>query len=147
MDIGARYQIVGNLRTLTMVREGCQVRTKFSLWLSDYGVSNDRPCSEFCYAIRYIVQNGRSTGPSWSMRQSAVYQQFDTHRRSSTWILLQPSADAQRRFNEIQRDSVRSTNPMIFHVAFLFSTMYYWKDYITSIRAELDALVICLVQL
>jgi len=78
---------------------------------------------EFCYTIRYVVRNGRSTGPVWSVRRTAVYQQYQFQKRLSKWILLQPSVDSQRRFSEVQAQGrgKKHEHPMRYHVVFLFS--------------------------
>jgi hypothetical protein len=103
---------------------------------------------EFCYTIRYVVRNGRSTGPVWSVRRTAVYQQYQFQKRLSKWILLQPSVDSQRRFSEVQAQGrgKKHEHPMRYHVVFLFSTAVLWRDYIMHLRRDLEELVMCLPQ-
>lgn len=102
----------------------------------------DEPArKEFCYAVRYVARNGRSSGSPWSLRQTAVYQQYDWCSGKSVWIFLQPPAEGRRRFEEIQHSNASTTHPMLFHVVLLFTTVAGWKDYIAYMRHCLDAIV------
>ncbi|KAL9579126.1 MAG: hypothetical protein Q9212_005288 [Teloschistes hypoglaucus] len=96
--------------------------------------------SEICYAVRYVARNGRSTGSPWSLRQTAVYQQYNGSTKNTVWIFLQPSADMQRRWQEIQRSKVSSSHPATLHVVLLFAIAADWKDYIAYLRQEVDNL-------
>ena len=96
---------------------------------------------EFCYAIRYVARNGRSSGSPWSLRQTAAYQRFDSQSGKSVWILLQPSAEGRRRFEEVQQSNTSTTHPMLLHVVLLFTTVAGWKDYIAYLRQCLDTFV------
>ncbi|KAL8719810.1 MAG: hypothetical protein Q9181_008016, partial [Wetmoreana brouardii] len=107
------------------------------------GTDDQEAYYEFCYTVRYVIPNERPSGPAWSIRRSAVYQQYRFRERLSKWILLQPSIDAHRRFTEVQAQSKgkEQEHPMRYHVVFLFSTAVFWKDYIMHLRSDLEQLV------
>ncbi|KAI4092258.1 MAG: hypothetical protein L6R37_007607 [Teloschistes peruensis] len=90
--------------------------------------------------MRYVARNGRSTGSPWSLRQTAVYQQYNASTKNTAWVFLQPSADMQRRWQEIQRSKVSSSSPATPHVVLLFAIAADWKDYIAYLRQEVDNL-------
>lgn len=47
--------------------------------------------AEMAFVLKYPEHNGRSDGADpWSIRQTCVYQSFDTLTRASLWILLNP---------------------------------------------------------
>ncbi|KAL8661436.1 MAG: hypothetical protein Q9202_005618 [Teloschistes flavicans] len=96
--------------------------------------------AKFCYAVRYVARNGRPTGSPWSLRQTAVYQQYNASTKNTVWIFLQPSADMQRRWMEIQRSKLPSNHPATLHVVLLFAIAAEWKDYIAHLRQEVDSL-------
>ena len=97
--------------------------------------------AEFCYAVRYVAPNGRTTGSPWSLRQTAVYQQYNSLTKDAIWIFLQPSALMQRRFIDIQRSKTLTGHPAMLHVVILYALAGQWKAYLTYLRHELDSFV------
>lgn len=71
----------------------------------------------------------------------AVYQQYNSGINRSVWILLQPSVEGRRRFEEVQRRGCLGEHPMLFHVVLLFTAAVDWKDYLNYVRKEVDELV------
>ena len=96
---------------------------------------------EFCYAVRYVARNERSSGSPWSLRQTAVYHQYNASTNNSTWIFLQPSTIMQRRYTDTQQSVSLSCHPAALHVVLLFAIAADWKDYISYLRQEIDILV------
>ena len=96
---------------------------------------------EIAYSYRYMIRNGRTDGPVWSVRQTAVYQQMNMKTGRSIWILIQPNESALKRFKSIclATDFVRK--PVTPHLVFLNSAVEGWKDFVGNIRASLQTLV------
>ncbi|KAI4256722.1 MAG: hypothetical protein LQ352_001963 [Teloschistes flavicans] len=107
-------------------------------------VEADRQCTsyEFCYTLRYVIQNKRSSGPAWSVRRTAVYQQYYFEKRISKWILLQPPANSQKILSEAQaqRKEGGQQHPMRDQVVLLYSTATFWGEYIMDLRKDLEKL-------
>lgn len=99
--------------------------------------------AEFCYTLRYVIQNKRSSGPAWSVRRTAVYQQYYFEKRISKWILLQPPANSQKILSEAQaqRKEGGQQHPMRDQVVLLYSTATFWGEYIMDLRKDLEKLV------
>ncbi|KAI8956943.1 hypothetical protein F5Y11DRAFT_120956 [Daldinia sp. FL1419] len=64
--------------------------------------SNSPIIIEFCYNIRYAATTSRSRHPS-SVRQVAVYLQYNENTRSTRWILIQPSESIESSITEFLR--------------------------------------------
>ncbi|KAL8773594.1 MAG: hypothetical protein Q9194_004301 [Teloschistes cf. exilis] len=107
-------------------------------------VEAERQCAsyEFCYTLRYVIRNKRSSGPAWSVRRTAVYQQYQFEKRISKWILLQPPANSQRRLSEAQaqKKNGEEEHPMRDQVVLLYSTATFWGEYIMDLRKDLEKL-------
>ena len=98
--------------------------------------------AEIAYLYRYVTNNGRSQGPQWSIRQSAVYQKMNMSTRCSAWILIQPSDSALKRFKDLLLDLPElSSQPMTPHLALLNATEMDWKGYTSQLRLSIQSLV------
>ena len=102
--------------------------------------------SEVCYNVRYMERNERNRGSSWSLRQTGVYQRYDTIKQSSVWILLQPSDYMRRRLSETLRHDSNfhydnSIGPLHLHGLFLSASERNWSDYIEHTQREIESLV------
>ena len=100
---------------------------------------------EFCYNVRYIEQNGRDRGDPWSLRQMGVYHGFDWRTHSSIWIVLQPSDYVLATFEDTLQ-AMRALNLIqgghhLLHLFFLSSLERKWKDYVESLRLNIEILV------
>ncbi|KAL8673354.1 MAG: hypothetical protein Q9168_002233 [Polycauliona sp. 1 TL-2023] len=97
--------------------------------------------TEIAYTYRYVINNGRTEGPRWSVRQTAVYQKMDAETGCSTWIVIQPDAFALSRFKGMcLSSSVDWEQPMAPHLAFLSATRMDWKAYMGHLRRSLQDL-------
>ena len=102
--------------------------------------------SEVCYNVRYMERNERNRGSSWSLRQTGVYQRYDTIKKSSVWILLQPSDYMRRRLSETLKQDCNfhddnSIGPLHLHGLFLSASERNWSDYIEHTQREIESLV------
>ena len=97
---------------------------------------------ELAYTYRYVINNGRTEGPQWSIRQTTVYQKMSVETGCSTWILIQPDSSALQHFKAmclLSRNYLE--HPMAPHLAFLNAAQRDWKDYVGQLRLLLQELV------
>ncbi|KAK4224632.1 hypothetical protein QBC38DRAFT_458077 [Podospora fimiseda] len=94
---------------------------------------------EICYTYRYVTCNGRSEGPTWSVRQTAVYEKRNLGNGCSTWILIQPSDPVWKRFKtaNFSDPGQGQQEPSLTHCMFLASAVEGWKGYVSQLRQEL----------
>ena len=109
-------------------------------------IYNTKNSPEVCYNIRYMERNERKRGSPWSLRQTGVYQRYNTLTERSAWILLQPSDYMRRRLSEpLRHDSSFVTgipvNPFYLHGIFLYASERNWTDWIEEIQQEMESLV------
>ncbi|KAK0514063.1 hypothetical protein JMJ35_003785 [Cladonia borealis] len=97
--------------------------------------------TEIAYTFRYVINNGRTEGSPWSVRQTAVYQKTNLKTGCSIWILIQPNEAVLEHFKALCLQSVDGTeHSMAPHLAFLSSARVYWKAYIGQLRLSLQEL-------
>ena len=103
--------------------------------------------TELCYIVRYAAKNGRKSGTPWSIRQTAVYQQFDSRSNRTCWIFVQPSASFRAqvkcylgRKTSFGKDPEHSS-PMGVHLMLFNSTELEWRAYINYLEQQLTQLV------
>lgn len=102
---------------------------------------------EICYNIKYVERNYRLPDEPWSVRQTCIYQKFEYSKKSSTWILVQPSGQVQSRIGEVFKsrttedigDSVH--NPLDLHLVFLSAAAENWRWYYNSLEDKLVEMV------
>ncbi len=90
--------------------------------------------------------NERHRGDPWSIRQTGVYQRYDTMTASSAWIVLQPSDYIRQRLYEAlgrESDSVYdiTLGPLHLHGLFLSASERNWDDWIEHIQRETEFFV------
>ena len=89
-----------------------------------------------------MINNGRTEGSPWSVRQTAVYQKTNLETGCSIWILIQPNEAVLEHFKALCLQSVDGVeHSMAPHLAFLSSGRVYWKAYIGQLRLSLQELV------
>ncbi len=96
---------------------------------------------EICYNIRYVIENGRLTNSSWSLRQTAVYYRKSLTTGCDTWIFIQPSQDVQN-FLESRPDDMFQNDQCGIHthmMVFQYS-IECWQKYISTLRSALEQL-------
>jgi len=106
---------------------------------------------ECAYGFRYVERNHRENAmrdnpdyDPWSVRQSAIYQQYDSARDRVTFILISPSATMTRNLEEAvcrSRTRKKRLNAFDLH-RIIISTLYEnWRIYIRSLERTLTAQV------
>lgn len=88
-----------------------------------------------------MAKNGRKSGSPWSLRQTGVYQKVDFRTGSSTWIMLQPSALAAKRFENVDEAFPPLQDVMYPHTMLLSAASKYWKEYVAYLHQSLRLLV------
>lgn len=102
---------------------------------------------ELCYNLRYVHRHGRAGEYPWSFRQTAVYQRSSTNSVHSRWIFLQPPSDMDSSLAEIVARSQPSSTekyfhePLYTHIILLLSTEREWRQFLTDLEGEVEALV------
>lgn len=88
----------------------------------------------------------------WVIRQTAVYQKYDTENNQSTWIFLNPTTDCpfQKRLASLLRnpDQVLTLKlqPLLIHNV-LFGTFFpLWRDYLAYYERKILTIVRCVPQ-
>ena len=97
--------------------------------------------SELCYTFRYMAKNGRNSGSPWSLRQTGVYQKVDFRTGSTTWILLQPSTLAAKKFENI--GTTFSPLPYVMHANLMLLSVAAkdWQEFVAYLHQSLRLLV------
>ncbi|KAH0613689.1 uncharacterized protein H6S33_005575 [Morchella sextelata] len=105
--------------------------------------------SEICYNIKFAEEHGRKEKEDeppkdpWSIRQTCIYQKFEYEKKSSTWIMVQPSDKATTRLNEVFKaraeEYIEDTvhNPMDIHLVFLSGAAENWRWYYNYLENKL----------
>lgn len=98
---------------------------------------------EFTYNLRYVEKHGRDLKSPWSVRQMAVYHQFDAEKKSSKWILLNPSAVICQKLQKVI-SVVACRGPAdrrFLHLMFLCMAEKNWREYVNFLEKEYRAMV------
>ncbi|KAE8382719.1 hypothetical protein BDV26DRAFT_288279 [Aspergillus bertholletiae] len=92
---------------------------------------------EVSYIFKYAFQKTNVDKPdSWTVRQTGVYQKYDTVTKHSTWIFLNPTKDClfQQRLMDMLMSppqcSQLTAHPLLIH-NLLFATFFpNWREYL-----------------
>jgi Mg2+ and Co2+ transporter CorA len=96
------------------------------------------------YGLRFVELNGRGNlkNPTsqWSLRQSAVYCNFQSTQASSTWIFVTLPKLAEGRLEDYLRTCSRTSTPNSFdiHLLLLDTVTANWRPYLVDLSAEID---------
>jgi hypothetical protein len=94
---------------------------------------------DICYNIRYFEQHGRDLSDPWSCRQSAIFHKYDFHSSRSTWLIVHMPHLLRQSLEKSQNTA--SSHPLYFHIRFIRSAIFRWRDYLSWRAAELKVLV------
>lgn len=91
--------------------------------------------TECAYALRYVVRNNRPTGPGWSIRQTVTYHRYNMETRSSSWVFVAPSVDAEEQLSRYLTNcsDLSISNPFEFHLILLDIALATWRPYIVQL--------------
>lgn len=96
---------------------------------------------EFMYNLRYADKHGLDRKNPWSIRHTAIYQQFNSVTQSSIWILLQPSEASYRDFKDalehLDCTTLSGQSKLFLHELFFWNADRNWRDYINFLQREL----------
>jgi hypothetical protein len=102
------------------------------------------PTTECAYGFRYVELNHRTVGKrenpdydAWSVRQSAIYQQYDSKYDRITFILISPSGTARKSLEgAVQRAGSKQKKLNAFDLhRIIISTLHdNWRQYIRNLE-------------
>lgn len=96
------------------------------------------------YGLRFVELNGRGNlkkpTSQWSLRQSAVYCNFQSTQANSVWIFVTPPKLAEGRLEDYLRACSRTSAPSPFdiHLLLLDTVTANWRPYLVDLSAEID---------
>jgi Mg2+ and Co2+ transporter CorA len=96
------------------------------------------------YGLRFVELNGRGNlkNPTsqWSLRQSAVYCNFQSTQASSMWMFVTLPKLAEGRLEDYLRTCSRTSAPNSFdiHLLLLDTVIANWRPYLVDLSAEID---------
>ena len=100
---------------------------------------------ECAYGFRYVELNHRTLArhenpdyDPWSVRQSAIYQQYNRHYDRVMFILIAPSETARKRLEEnVRRAGAkgRRLNAFDLHRILLSTLHENWRLYVRSLES------------
>jgi Mg2+ and Co2+ transporter CorA len=96
------------------------------------------------YSLRFVEQTGRGDPAQpttdWSLRQTAVYCDFDTQFSKMSWVLVTPSQPARRRLTEylLACESNSQTSPFDIHLLLLDTAISTWRAYVVDLGFETE---------
>ena len=102
--------------------------------------------TECAYVLRFVELNHRKNARDpWSLRQSAVYHQYNAMTRSSTWLIIALSQRAQARLASYAEASgdICKYNPFEVHLLLLDTATANWRPYLVEIAAQINEQVSC----
>lgn len=102
--------------------------------------------TELCYNFRHAEENGRGRGDPWSLRQTGIYQVYDSRTQRAVWILLQPPSsmlrNLQGRLSSLKSgETISHQTYHSLHIQFLFSMESNWRLYLEHLWMKLDEIV------
>ena len=101
------------------------------------------------YAWWKPVEDGQDP---WGVRQTAVYQKYDTETNQSTWIFLNPTPNCafQNRLATLIRDARQvlaiKRQPLLIHSALVGTFFPLWRDYLANYERKVLNIVCCIPQ-
>jgi hypothetical protein len=111
----------------------CQVPSAFT---SIHITTNFSLAFETAYMLKYIDLNGRSETDPWSIRQMAVYQNFNTSTSHSNNLLIRSSDQIQKRISHLvhsKSSEALLTHWTNMHSIYLGTLSHNWGSYISWI--------------
>lgn len=111
--------------------------------------------SECAYGFRFVELNRRTQASAdnpnydpWSVRQSAVYQQYDKDKRRTMFILITPSESVKKRVGELLSrgsSSKERLNAFNMHCILLGTLHENWRLYLRTLEGLVTRQVWCYV--
>ena len=97
--------------------------------------------------MKYAEYNGREDQDPWSIRQSAVYQQYNSLTGSSVYILLSPyprSVVEEQYIMAVaaaQQGTAFEASRLRFGSVLMDAYLHNWREYLSFYEQRIDALV------
>lgn len=91
-----------------------------------------------------MAENGRNMGVSWSVRQAAIYEKYESSTRRRQWILIQPSEVLEQQLLGhlgYNSSNLELLDPEFLHISFFLCTEHLWREYINFLEGQLTKLV------
>lgn len=101
---------------------------------------------ELCYLLKYVEFDVGSSSPAlWCVRKMAVYQKVNMRSQETKCILIQPSADVQRRKEEVSQNTDAcgdlSEHWTSLHMLLLGTLTRNWTTYLKYLDISVEHLV------
>lgn len=110
--------------------------------------SNKHPALgiELCFLLKYVEFDVGSSSPAlWCVRKMAVYQKVNMRSQETKCILIQPSADVQRRKEEVSQSTEAcgdlSEHWTSLHLLLLGTLTRNWTTYLKYLDISVEHLV------
>ena len=114
-------------------------------------VTNDRPGYEgrrdvgfeCAYELRYVEPNPYYVKKPWRLRQTAIYHRYNSDNRSSTWVVVSASSNAESSIDRYIKSAGDLSGPCPFdiHLLVVETALSNWRPYIVHLTEEISELV------
>lgn len=108
---------------------------------------------EVAYVLKYaFCKPVKDKMDPWAIRQTAVYQKYDTETNRSTWIFFNPTMDCafQERLMTLLRSPSQvlalKRQPLLIHNILLGTFFPLWRDYLAHYERKILTIVRCISQ-
>jgi len=98
---------------------------------------------EVCYNLRHVEINGRGKSCPWSLRQTGVYQKYNSGNDNSVWIILHAAQNLRSSlhgdFSSVLTGPISMQNLML-HSRFLAALGQNWDQYVDYLQSAAEKL-------
>lgn len=100
---------------------------------------------ECTYGFRYAVDTGNKEieRNRWSVRQTALYQKYDSTSDKVVWICIGASKKTEKYITEhtISSDGLGIADPFLIHACIIETSLASWKPYIQYLSESIQDIV------
>jgi hypothetical protein len=100
---------------------------------------------ECMYGFRYAADNGiKEAGKDpWSLRQTAIYQKFDSTLDKVVWVCIGASKETEKYITEhtASPDRLGITDLFLIHAYIIGTSLASWKCYILDLAESIQEIV------
>ena len=98
---------------------------------------------ECMYGFRYAVDKGDKEMDRWSVRQTAIYQKYDSTFDKVIWICVGPSKETEKYIIEhaISPNRLSVADLFLIHAFIIETSLASWKPYILYLSERIQDIV------
>jgi len=95
------------------------------------------------YGFRYAVDKGDKEMDRWSVRQTAIYQKYDSTFDKVIWICVGPSKETEKYIIEhaISPNRLSVADLFLIHAFIIETSLASWKPYILYLSERIQDIV------